>query len=276
MFSFIYVLQLIPILTRAVLVNVTVDDSGTDPISGEWITYTAGGWKPSPCSTCVAQPDKAHMFNMTWHDGTYYPANSSLGNATGPLNAMFMFNGSAIYVFCAIALESDFGISNMTFFIDGENYDVLVYSNTSLAPRPHQFTLQNGEFGNEGNVSFTLFDYLIYSYDDGSEHTPTSTTTEPHGPSKTATVAVAGVIGGLAIGLLTWLLLRFRKARHDGTYNPFHSFRSTSSKPVPYTFNSTSSRTVVEPNSEYLVMPDLIPRYGIGIQKSDGHSAQVS
>ncbi|KAF8988773.1 hypothetical protein BDQ17DRAFT_1257471 [Cyathus striatus] len=173
-YSFVYFLHFIAVTTMAILTNVTVDDSGIDPITGQWIIYSNGVWNQGPCPSCAAQPDKAHMYNMTWHDGSV-----RVSNATGPVIATFSFNGSAIYIFCAIALVKYWGISNMTFSIDGEvvgsyernidgtayeyEYNVLVYSNTTLSPRPHQFTLQNGDFGYSGSMSFTIFDYLIYS-----------------------------------------------------------------------------------------------------------------
>ncbi|KAF8987739.1 hypothetical protein BDQ17DRAFT_1334870 [Cyathus striatus] len=187
---------------EAVLVNVTVDDSLPDPLTGRPITYLpTDAWKDGVlCTDCTATVDGGSMFDRTWHDGTYFPANSNLP-PTGPLNATFSFNGeiilsafyfrllmssryigTAIYVFCAISLSitSPTGYSNMTFYIDNElvgqfervppgfqgayQYNVSVYSNTTLPAGEHAFMLQNGQFGNVGNKSLTLFDYLVYSF----------------------------------------------------------------------------------------------------------------
>ncbi|KAF8987741.1 hypothetical protein BDQ17DRAFT_1258237 [Cyathus striatus] len=166
----------------AVLVNVTVDNSLPDPLTGRLVGYLpTTSWNAGvACTDCTAIVDEGSMFNRTWHDGTYFPVNSILP-ATGPLTITFSFNGTAIYVFCALALSftSPDGYSNMTFYIDNEIvgqfekepsgtqgayvYNISVYSNTSLSAGEHNFTLQNGPFGNGGNKSLTLFDYLVYS-----------------------------------------------------------------------------------------------------------------
>ncbi|KAF8988775.1 hypothetical protein BDQ17DRAFT_1334425 [Cyathus striatus] len=212
-----------------VLANVTVDDSGFDPLSGERITYTTGGWKQGPCFLCGANPNKTMMYKNTWHDGSFYPTDSASASM-GPLNAMFMFNGSAIYVFCTIAPN---WYSNMSFYIDGKSvgvfemaapeedadyeYNVLVYSNSSMTAGPHQFTLQNGQYGNGGNVSLTLLDYLIYSYETHDDMEPLTTfsmvtsstmnlpsttstpqiTTQPQQSSQPVRTVVIGVIFGV-------------------------------------------------------------------------------
>ncbi|KAF8987749.1 hypothetical protein BDQ17DRAFT_1199528, partial [Cyathus striatus] len=229
----------------AVLVNVTVDDSLPDPLTGRLINYLpTTSWSDGVvCTDCTATVDGGSMFDRTWHDGTYFPANSNLP-PTGPLNFTFSFNGTAIYVFCAIALSttSPDGYSNMTFYIDNELvgqfervppgtqgaylYNVSVYSNTSLPAGEHTFMLQNGQFGNGGNKSLTLFDYLVYSYDDGqpaatsssssSSQTPTSSSSSSFSSRKSspAGAIAGGVVGGVAgiaiIGLLIWFLRRRR------------------------------------------------------------------
>ncbi|KAF8987747.1 hypothetical protein BDQ17DRAFT_1334877 [Cyathus striatus] len=236
----------LPFITSAgaVLVNVTVDDSLPDPLTGRLITYLpTTSWKSGVlCTDCSATVDGGNMFDRTWHDGTYFPANSNLP-PTGPLNATFSFSGTAIYVFCAISLSisSPTGFSNMTFYIDNElvgqfervppglqgdyQYNVSVYSNTSLPAGEHTFMLQNGQFGNGGNKSLTLFDYLVYSYDNGqpttfnssSVQTPTSSSTGSSFSSRKSLPAGAiagGVVGGIAgiaiLGLLLWFLRRRR------------------------------------------------------------------
>ncbi|KAF8980271.1 hypothetical protein BDQ17DRAFT_949096 [Cyathus striatus] len=135
-------------IVEAVLKNVTVDDSLPDPLTGQLITYLpADRWNVGvECSDCTAVLDRQFMYDKTWHDGTYS------ADASGPLNAAFKFNGTAIYAFCAISLSNTelSGYSNMTFYIDAElvgrferippgvqgsyQYNVSVYSTTSLPP----------------------------------------------------------------------------------------------------------------------------------------------
>ncbi|KAF8989057.1 hypothetical protein BDQ17DRAFT_1257251 [Cyathus striatus] len=171
--------------TRAVIVNITVDDASSDLLTGFSITYLPLDlWNNGPmCNICLARVDKEEMHNGTWHDGTYFPS-SSPHPSERSLNATFVFNGTAIYIFCTIVISNnihgDGGYTNMTFHIDNEvvdhfeqipgppgdgtyQYDVLVYSNTSMIPGEHIFVLQNGQEGGGGNESLTLFDYLVYS-----------------------------------------------------------------------------------------------------------------
>ncbi|KAF9448664.1 hypothetical protein P691DRAFT_800447 [Macrolepiota fuliginosa MF-IS2] len=64
----------LPSPSKARFVNVTVDDSGPDHLTGELITYTPGlgvGWKlGQDCSDCTAGPQKALAYHQTWHDST--------------------------------------------------------------------------------------------------------------------------------------------------------------------------------------------------------------
>ncbi|KAF8995252.1 hypothetical protein BDQ17DRAFT_1250922 [Cyathus striatus] len=165
---------------NAIVVNVTVDDASPDPLTGQSITYNPENfWNYGPtCSICGAHVDEQEMYHGTWHDGTYYP--SGPRSTEGSLNATFIFNGTAIYIYCAISLSIQplVGYSNMTFFIDNEavghfewippgdntyQYNVLVYSNASIIPGEHTFLLKNGQEGDSGDTSLTLFDYLVYS-----------------------------------------------------------------------------------------------------------------
>ncbi|KAF8988779.1 hypothetical protein BDQ17DRAFT_1179908, partial [Cyathus striatus] len=166
----------------AAIVNVTVDDTNPDPLTGVRITYLPEtGWNNGPtCTTCSATPDGRQMYANTWHDSTFSPGTIA-APPTGPQNASFTFSGTAIYVFCALALASTStftAYTNMSFYIDGETvgnfereppgmpgyeYNVPVYSNTALPPGQHVLVLENGNIGNGGDLSLTLLDYLIYS-----------------------------------------------------------------------------------------------------------------
>ncbi|KIJ29611.1 hypothetical protein M422DRAFT_268953 [Sphaerobolus stellatus SS14] len=165
--------------TNAIFVNVTVDDAGVDPSTGQSIVYTPGGpWNEGKnCSFCTDKPDPASMHNETWHDATYVPDDGQ-GVPTGYSNLTFSFNvGTDIYAFCAIQ-----HFTNMTFFIDDEPvnhflqqsniflYNVPIFVNTSLSPGKHVFTLVNGALDGSGNEQSTvLFDYLIYLHDEVDE-----------------------------------------------------------------------------------------------------------
>ncbi|KAF8992134.1 hypothetical protein BDQ17DRAFT_1254263 [Cyathus striatus] len=156
----------------AVVVNITVDDGGPDPLTGQYITYLpTNSWGGPTCDTCFARVSREELHNGTWHDSTISKA---------VINSI-SYTGSDIYVYCAIATSNinAYANSNMTFYIDNEfvghfehtpstgsqayQYNVLVYSNTSIVPGEHAFMLQNGQEGGVGNVSLTLFDYLVYS-----------------------------------------------------------------------------------------------------------------
>ncbi|KAF8989610.1 hypothetical protein BDQ17DRAFT_1434321 [Cyathus striatus] len=239
--------------TRAVIVNITVDDASSDPLTGFSITYLPlDKWNNGPtCNTCRARADKEEMYNGTWHDSTYFSSNSLHLPSEGSLNATFVFNGtflpdirnvykphsyigSAIYIFCAIALSNNIpdngGYTNMTFHIDHEvvghfekipgppasgdetyQYDVLVYSNASMIAGEHKFVLQNGQEGGGGNESLTLFDYLVYSYEDGVEptvstSTPTLSTSSPMFPTSLSSGARAGIAKGMLICIIILLV----------------------------------------------------------------------
>ncbi|KAI0784127.1 hypothetical protein C8Q75DRAFT_724994 [Abortiporus biennis] len=165
-----------PLGVLAVLVNVTVDDSGTDPTTGVPIVYAPpDAWNlGQTCAACTAHVDSSIAFDHTWHDVSYNP---SVDPTVVP-TASLQFNGSAIYVFCIIAHTSvsPDGNSNMTFFIDGQvvntflqtpnndtslTYNFPVYVNTSLQTGIHTFMLQTGGLGSL--KSLTLLDYIVYS-----------------------------------------------------------------------------------------------------------------
>ncbi|KIJ35716.1 hypothetical protein M422DRAFT_34518 [Sphaerobolus stellatus SS14] len=197
---------------NAVLVNITVDDAGIDPSTGHSFVYSPEGtWNQgNNCSFCSVKPDPTSMFNQTWHDVTYVPIGDT-GNPTGSLNISFTFNGSAIYVFCAIQR-----FTNMTFFIDnkpvnhfsreietGFGYNVPVFVNENLTPKEHVFTLMNGAVDGLGNESLVLFDYIIYSHEVSPSQPLTSTpspSTTAASQAKTHNGLKPGAIGGIAAG----------------------------------------------------------------------------
>ncbi|KAJ3557687.1 hypothetical protein NM688_g1338 [Phlebia brevispora] len=161
---------------NSVLINVTVDDNGPDPLTGLSITYAPNGeWSFGPnCTTCDAKPDPTKVLDGTWHDVSFFPT----VDANVLQTATLVFNGSAIYVYCVIAPSSSAldGNADMLFSIDGQTvgsfianttgqngyeYNVPVYTNTSIPPGLHTFTLQNGR--TNGEASLVLLDYMVYS-----------------------------------------------------------------------------------------------------------------
>ena len=61
----------------AKLFNITIDDSGKDPVTGALIQYLPNStfWHPSAeaCSVCTAHPDPTQASDGTWHDSSYNP-----------------------------------------------------------------------------------------------------------------------------------------------------------------------------------------------------------
>ncbi|GJE89215.1 hypothetical protein PsYK624_053100 [Phanerochaete sordida] len=177
-------IHLSPVL--GALINVTVDDQGIDPTTGTSIVYEAQ-WAIGPCSFCGAQPDANMALDGTWHDTTY---NVNSPTETLLRNATFEFTGSALYVFGMI--DGSFGI-DLIFYLDGQQagrftdpqttefaykYNQTYFSAENLEETSHSFKLQNGE--TNGPRSVVLFDYLIYTKDDGSD---SSSIPPPAGPA---------------------------------------------------------------------------------------------
>lgn len=71
-------------------VNVTVDDAGSDPVTGNTFQYAPDGkWNiGNKCPGCLAQPDPSLVFDGTWHDATCHP---SLNET--PQTMQFQFSG---------------------------------------------------------------------------------------------------------------------------------------------------------------------------------------
>jgi hypothetical protein len=211
-------------LVSARLANVTVDD--VSPI----ITYSpANGWDLGPsCQSCTATAhiDKGQVLNQTWHDGT---SNRNIDDSGNSLRtASLTFNGTEVYVFCILANTRDApnGFSEMYFLIDGQVagtfshtpsngapqfiYNVPVFVANSLSPGLHSLTIQNGQVG--GPKSLVLFDYLVYSYDDGSPDSspssdpPSSSSATQSSPQATASDCTGRIVGAV-LGTIAGVLL---------------------------------------------------------------------
>jgi len=253
----IIVLFFIP-TSLAVLVNVTIDDTLGDFETGRLITYIPDGeWNVGPsCISCAAtgQLDRNMIHGGTWHDGI---ANKSpVVSSPQQLLASVPFYGSAVYVYCIIANTKDYpnGNTDMTFLVDsqpageyirqptGDNtfqYNVLVFASQSLPHGNHTLTIQNGHIG--GPMSLVLLDYIVYSYDNGSNAPATSSSSasfvhlQPQPTSTSSTSAatlnqggpaagnssgkivggVFGSVGVLLLGLVAFLWNRQRKSEES-------------------------------------------------------------
>ncbi|KAI0757342.1 hypothetical protein C8Q80DRAFT_1091069 [Daedaleopsis nitida] len=165
----------------ATLVNVTIDDTLGDERTGAQIVYEPPDvWKVGQnCIDCTAKLDQSQLQNGTWHEGTLSAISESAGVANQPLTATAAFEGVAVFIYCAVAhtFTSPVGRSAMTFYIDNEQvghftqettgdsniqYNLLVYSNTTLSSGNHTIMIENGVLNDE--QSLILLDYILYTY----------------------------------------------------------------------------------------------------------------
>ncbi|KAJ7117458.1 hypothetical protein C8R44DRAFT_790759 [Mycena epipterygia] len=177
-------------LCIANLSNRTIDDTRGDSETGLLPVYSpvANFSLNSNCSTCSIKLDPAQVFDGTWHD-------SSQLRDGPPVSITLSFNGTAIYVFCVLAnaVEHTVTTSDFLFTLDGSARDTFthepssspdfiyqanVFSATGLKQGPHQVVLTTDNAAG----SLLLFDFAIYTFDDGVSQT-TSTVTETIAPS---------------------------------------------------------------------------------------------
>ena len=82
----------LPTLTKSRLVNVTVDDTEADPLTGAAFTYSGTWSQGEHCSQCTIKLDPSQVHNETWHDATFDPHQH--GESTVQ-TARLTFNGSS-------------------------------------------------------------------------------------------------------------------------------------------------------------------------------------
>ncbi|KAG9223177.1 hypothetical protein CCMSSC00406_0000134 [Pleurotus cornucopiae] len=222
--------------------NFTIDDTYGDPTTNRNITYfPKGAWRDGvKCRNCTAHLQASNVYNRSWTESLFDPLADCGDDATIIPSASVVFNGTAVYVLCAIAQLgwSHTTNSNMTFLLDGQvsgffsrassgpagyEYNVTVFSQTNLMPGAHNLTIQNGHVN--GTRSLVLLDAVLYTQDIGQPIAgppgltppnviPPSTTPTP--PSRTPTI-VGGVLGGVGALLLlaiTMFLWRYYRRRH--------------------------------------------------------------
>ncbi|KAK7468602.1 hypothetical protein VKT23_003106 [Stygiomarasmius scandens] len=277
----------------AVLVNRTIDDTLPDS-TGASITYLPdGAWNDgTSCRRCTAKPDSGQMSSGTWHDGTFNSKPGSNGFPNQVLNASTIFNGTSVYVFCALSRPkaSPSGNSDMTFYIDGQlvgtfsklapggdgfDYNVPVYVNESLSPGFHKLVLQNGHVN--GPSSLVILDRMVYSFDNGTETGSSATASPTGGPSSQSgsSPSNTGLIVGsvVAVSVVATLLgvcflMRRRRLRNivQGLLPPVPSLNMESSliiTPYPQTVqNSYPDANKGNCTNPHIMFNSLSPKSG--------------
>ncbi|PBK93292.1 hypothetical protein ARMGADRAFT_1080439 [Armillaria gallica] len=215
------------------LVNVTIDDQSPS------LFYSNLWGDGGSCLSCLAAPNASQAIHETWHDSTHYADDET--NPYPTPNVSTSFNGTAIYVICILPRTpgSVIGSSDMSFYIDsdlvgdfvnnpspgerGFDYNYTVYSNTSIPPGQHRFTLQNGRVG--ASQTLTLFDAIVYSYDDGQpdhNNSDIGTTTNTSTAQNTSFIVGLALVVALAMFLgVVAFILYWRHRKH--TSEPNHS-----------------------------------------------------
>ncbi|KXN83544.1 hypothetical protein AN958_01253 [Leucoagaricus sp. SymC.cos] len=211
-------------VANAALVNVTVDDSGVDPIAGNEIEYgPSNGWKSSTTTT-------SEVYNGTWHWYDYDPSETLTtgGGVTALPHADFSFNGSAVYVYCVIASNTRV---NLSFVLDGVTadgfnstvlgpyrYSVPVLSR-QLNPEFHNLSIVNLGMWPNGTSELTL-DAIVYARANNATTSTNSTGIPPDlppgtdghsqpGSGKPIGAIVGGVIGGVIFVIMVILVICF-------------------------------------------------------------------
>ncbi|KAF7367309.1 hypothetical protein MSAN_00793000 [Mycena sanguinolenta] len=234
------------------LVNVTIDDTNGDPLTGALIAYSpqAAWTEPGnlPCTLACppTTPNVQDMSDWTYHNSTFSPNSGKFPNV--PLTATVQFNGSAVYVYCALS-RSPNANSDMTFFLDGVvvgqfiktpvgsagfDYGVPVYANSSIDPGLHTLTLQNGQ--QNGVESVMILDSIVYTSTGNvtaaQEQAPStsSTSSTQRGPSRATLAVVAVLVITLVVILMILGVCLYRRRRRRravyATYMPKGTVRA--------------------------------------------------
>ncbi|KAJ7232175.1 hypothetical protein B0H12DRAFT_202723 [Mycena haematopus] len=225
--------------------NRTIDDFYGDPVTGAVPSYEPSGvWNAvvnSNCTICFVRPDATQAFDNTWHDAT-------LHDESDPPSVTLQFTGTAIYLFGIVpnTVPSASTIVDLTFFLDGASagsythtpdtsttilYSVPLLSLSGLSNKTHTLLAQT--------TDFFIFDYAIYTFDDGVSEsssagiTSSSTTSsasassnsnqtvtkgaKSHFPVAAVVESICGVAGA---ALLVFALLWCRRRRKNQSVPP--------------------------------------------------------
>ncbi|KAI0358957.1 hypothetical protein OH77DRAFT_1396261 [Trametes cingulata] len=178
LFAILFCVSSLLSLASAGRVNVTIDDTLGDELTGQLISYTPqGAWKlGQSCTDCTAHPDASRAHKGSWHDGTF--RNPQLSTLTPELTATVSFDGVAVYVYgittgTSSSLDSS---ALLSFFIDdalvghyvhapnGDSayqYDVPLFVSGPLPAGQHVLKIVNG--ASSVKKSLVLLDYVVYT-----------------------------------------------------------------------------------------------------------------
>ncbi|KAF7306537.1 hypothetical protein MIND_00445000 [Mycena indigotica] len=269
----------------AALVNVTIDDELGDTLTKAQIIYSPiDAWDTrTSCKanspTCAARPDDTKLVGGTWHESTFSRASSNK-HPNVPSTATAAFNGSAVYVFCAIPRTSfaPNGNIQLTFYIDGVqagqfsrmatsstgfDYNVPVFVLEQLTSAPHTLTIQNGIQG--GADSLMILDSIVYTVDSDHQAQGLNAAKSTKGISS-ATMAVVGVLVFAVLVMLAllavFLIRRHRKRRGvyaqympKGAVKAYPSFLTPSPASTPRLSPAPSPLFVSSVNAGPVTMP---------------------
>ncbi|KAH8118912.1 hypothetical protein DFH11DRAFT_407245 [Phellopilus nigrolimitatus] len=146
------------------LVNVTIDDTNGDSITGTHITYNPfDAWqKGQDCTNCTALLNSDKLYDGTWHDASYNPVRGTSNSYPGTIiSASVSFTGSAVYVICTLtgSTSSPDGNTDMTFIVDGStagtferspngdtsySFGQIVFAKSGLDQRKHTLSIESG------------------------------------------------------------------------------------------------------------------------------------
>jgi hypothetical protein len=176
---------------QASFVNVSIDDTYGDAITGQKPVYQPSGpWDGANCTHCDIVPSVALAFDGTWTAATYNPGKSNINitlSFTGQEKKTdFCFNdsrcliGVSIWVFFILANLNTFGYglaTNCNFTLDGNfmssfnskpnltthnlDYNVTAFSIGGLSNTQHTLVISANDYPNS---TFINFDYAIYTY----------------------------------------------------------------------------------------------------------------
>ncbi|GJE89335.1 hypothetical protein PsYK624_054340 [Phanerochaete sordida] len=160
------------------LVNITIDDQGHDPMTGNKLSRTSGISLGQTCgSACDAQPDPLRVFNGTWMDTTFIPGGKDEHGV--PQSVTFSFTGTAVYVYGiqSQSINRPGSDADVLFYIDGAKegnykftakgpqsaytYNQLLFSADDFDDIPHTLMSQNGRIG--GGSTLLLLDFIVYT-----------------------------------------------------------------------------------------------------------------
>ncbi|EJD35752.1 hypothetical protein AURDEDRAFT_175146 [Auricularia subglabra TFB-10046 SS5] len=159
------------------LLNVTIDDTLGDNLSGAKPEYKGKDWRlrsvgDTPCTVCSAQPDPTFAVNGTWHDQLTFSGEE-------PATISFTFSGTAVYVFCIVPNGiplTPINVTRLSFYLDDSLsggylhlvdrtldqylYNQLAFNRQGLTAGNHTLRIANQP---ADTGSLILFDYAVYT-----------------------------------------------------------------------------------------------------------------